>query len=518
MRMFPAQLYDTKSNAECKVFKKLQKINFLGKDAVVFHSLNIPKHINQRTGEADFVLLCKRGLFIFEIKGGKIWRNTNGWTFTDRNGRNFFKKKGPFRQAEDAMHSIVNRVKNKFEKEFTKKLIYGFGVIVPDCNLPDSEEWCSEILLNSNNFGLFDQWLEKFINYWRVKTPWGQFLEMVEVEVISEYLRPNFETAISLHSQIENTEEQICKFTNDQFSFLDIMEENSRIICSGGAGTGKTFLAAELCRRLSYENKVLLVCKSKILAAYLNSKFKSIHNTVISTIEALPVIVSRNKIEKFHVLIIDEGQDLCNFTDLTVIEQYIHGGWQNGVWYFFHDINNQSGILGRYEAEAMEYLKSFAPVSIPLRKNCRNTRPIMNKIQDLTDLDMGNSGNGIGPEVEIINTSEDVQADVLCNELEKLKDANISFKDITILSTKSFSDSCIYKLKKNSRKRIRVINDFNVASSDNNKIQFSKITDFKGLENQCVILIDINKSIDNYISLLYVGMSRARVKLTVIFT
>ena len=38
---------------------------------MVFHSLNIPEHINQHTGEADFVVLCRRGLFVLEIKGGR---------------------------------------------------------------------------------------------------------------------------------------------------------------------------------------------------------------------------------------------------------------------------------------------------------------------------------------------------------------------------------------------------------------------------------------------------------------
>jgi hypothetical protein len=132
MKMFPTYLYDTKSNAERKVFQNLKNLDFLGDNAVVFHSLNIPEHINQRSGEADFVFLCDKGLFVLEIKGGKVWRNANGWTFTDRHGKNYSKKRGPFRQAEDAMHSIVKRLENKFGNELTKKLVRGYGVIIPD--------------------------------------------------------------------------------------------------------------------------------------------------------------------------------------------------------------------------------------------------------------------------------------------------------------------------------------------------------------------------------------------------
>ncbi len=516
MKMFPSYLYDTQSNAEKKVFQKIQSTTTLGKDAVAFHSLNIPEHINQRSGEADFVILCKTGLFVLEVKGGKIWRNANGWTFTDRNGKNYLRKKGPFRQAEDAMYSIIDRIKNKFGDKITKTLIFGYGVILPDCNLPESEEWSSNILLNSNNFNLFDRWLSSFAAHWREQTPWGKALSDDALKEIASYLRPDFETAIALHSQIENAEEQIERFTNEQFNFLDIMKENNRIICSGGAGTGKTFLAAELSRRLSPENTVLFVCRSKILSSYLKSKLRDIKNTVVSSFDALSAESSRRDIEKFDVLILDEGQDLCNFEDLTVLESYLKKGWRNGTWYFFHDINNQAGIVGKYDPDAMEYLKSFPHVSIPLRKNCRNTKPIVEEIQRLTNSDMGVPGNGIGPEVEVINASEGGQAEELCRQLEKLRAENISFHDITILSAKDFNSSCVNKLQRSSRKHIQVINDFNISSPDLNKIQFSRIGDFKGLESQCVIIIDVDKNLPNYQQLLYIGMSRARAKLILI--
>lgn len=516
MKMFPAYLYENNSNAEKKVFKKLQDVNSLGENSVAFHSLNIPEHISQRSGEADFVLLCEKGLFVFEIKGGRIWRNEKGWTYTNRQGKNFLNRRGPFRQAEEAMYSIVKRLEEHLGHQLTRNLISGYGVIIPDCNLPDSEEWNREILLNSNTFDLFDQWLGKFINYWEEKSFRGKPLKEAEIEKISEFLRPTFETTVSLHSKIENAEESICKFTNDQFNFLDIMAENSRIICSGGAGTGKTFLAAELSRRFSPNNNVLLVCRSKILASYLKTQLQDIQNTVVSTIEALPAEAKRNKLEKFDVLIIDEGQDLCNFEDLAKLEPYLNNGWEKGSWYFFHDINNQSGLVGKFDEEAMGYLKSFNPVFVPLKKNCRNTRQIMEKIQDLTSFDMGNSGYGQGPDVAIINTTENQQLEALCEELDKLHNEGIKYHEITLLSPLNFADSCVNQMQGTKKKRIQVINDYNVFSPDINKIQFSSIADFKGLENQCVILVDINANLNDDPSTLYVGMSRARAKLTVI--
>lgn len=71
--MLPAQPYDTNSNAEYKVFKKFSMSTALGAEAVCFHSLNLPHHVKQRFGEADFVIVSTHGLFVFEVKKRGGW-------------------------------------------------------------------------------------------------------------------------------------------------------------------------------------------------------------------------------------------------------------------------------------------------------------------------------------------------------------------------------------------------------------------------------------------------------------
>ena len=87
MKMLPAQPYDTKSNAEKKVFNKMSHSTALDTEAICFHSLNLPHHVKQRFGEADFVILTINGLFVFEVKGGRVSRDENGV-------RHFINRKG----------------------------------------------------------------------------------------------------------------------------------------------------------------------------------------------------------------------------------------------------------------------------------------------------------------------------------------------------------------------------------------------------------------------------------------
>ena len=49
----------------------------------------------------------------------------------------------------------------------------------------------------------------------------------------------------------------------------------------------------------------------------------------------------------------------------------------NGQWAFLLDSNNQRGLVGRYEDDAMEELLSYRPAKIRLIDNCRNTVEIV---------------------------------------------------------------------------------------------------------------------------------------------
>ncbi len=73
-RMLPPEVAeDNPSNAEKRIFQKFK--DGLSGEWTVLHSLGLAHHNRKRWAEADFVLVGPRGVFVGEVKGGRIARN-----------------------------------------------------------------------------------------------------------------------------------------------------------------------------------------------------------------------------------------------------------------------------------------------------------------------------------------------------------------------------------------------------------------------------------------------------------
>ena len=102
---------DTKSNGERKLFKLLRDDPGT-KDWVVLHSIDIPRHINNVTGEADFVIIVPGGgILIIEVKGHYSIRRDEGMWYYGQEIQG--DSRGPFKQAMEAMYSIKDFIKDK---------------------------------------------------------------------------------------------------------------------------------------------------------------------------------------------------------------------------------------------------------------------------------------------------------------------------------------------------------------------------------------------------------------------
>jgi len=290
-------------------------------------------------------------------------------------------------------------------------------------------------------------------------------------------------------------------------------------LCSGGAGTGKTFLAAELARRMASEDKnIALVCKSNWLKRYLETRIQNEFVT-ISTIDSVKLDMRRSGINIYDVLIVDEGQDLFDFDDIEILDEVVEGGLENGEWYIFHDVNNQAGLFIDTKTEILELLESYTPAKIPLVTNCRNSEQILKKVQDSLHLDMGNKGTGTGPKVhEAFDV--DNNGEVLRKEIDNMLKGGVAPGSITILSPLSYEVSSVPLLPEKMKKNIVKLDDYSVRSFPIPEISFSEIKNFKGLENEVIIVIDLVKPDDikdNNKVEHYVAMSRARALLSVVW-
>jgi hypothetical protein len=519
MQMIPSQPIDTKSSAELRVFDQLRKAFSSPAKGHWFamHSLNLPRHTSQRFGEIDFIVCGPEGLFVFEVKGGGVSCRDGRWQSVDRTNETHHLRQSPFQQAENNLHGLRDKL-----HPHVQPFIVGYGVILPDTEcIPDSAEWDRSVLADARDFRQFEKWLEKFISHWRSIAPKKSSASAEQVKQLKQMLRPDFESVMRLHVSAHEAERRIAQLTDDQMRFIDVVAANDRVICNGGAGTGKTMMAIELAKRWTASGQnVLLACHSPWLKSYLGRLSNDIPGLTVSLVESLSVTARRAGLEKFDALIVDEGQDVLNMEALDQLEKHLNKGLAEGRWCFFHDTNNQSGLCGSYVPDAYAYLESLAPARIPLTTNCRNTKQILRSIQECLHADLGNPGVGDGPAIRQTRLTEvSMAGDTLLNELQMLREQGFSDGDITVLSGLPYGQSSISALPADWQRKIRRLDEASAGMVQRTQIGFAEISHFKGLESEVVILVDLAEPAQNSAErpLHYVGMSRARALLSVIY-
>ena len=165
------------------------------------------------------------------------------------------------------------------------------------------------------------------------------------------------------------------------------------------------------------------------------------------------------------------------------------------------------------------------PTKIKLRHNCRNTRQIIKDTQLNTGADIGIAkikGDGLHPFYAEVSSKEETvsELEAALNEWSN----EVSLNDIVILSTVDYAKSSAAYLSQKWQDKIQILTFENVLNQDSNKILFSTITEFKGLDKPIVAIIDIENTLaevsedidweDDFIkksieSFLYVGMTRS---------
>jgi hypothetical protein len=526
MKMIPSFPRNTHSSGERRVFDRLRSAfdHDGGPDLTAFHSLNLTRHACKRFGEIDFVIVGRPGVLVLEVKGGGISCHDGVWYSTDRAGRKNRLKESPFRQAEWAMHGLRNRVDSALAPVDAPQLAWGYGVVFPDCDWSVSgAEWDPAMVADARSLRTMERWLSGLFRYWRQRNQEKeQGAGDQAVDALKRFLRPEFDVGIPLHVTLDELEESVASLTEDQMGLLDIVDANPRVICTGGAGTGKTFLAMELARRWSASGRqVLLACQSPWLKRWLEKRF-SMPGVTISVAKAVRTAARRAGIVRFDALIVDEGQDLLDMEPLEKLDAVLAGGLEAGRWCFFHDLNNQAGYFGAPDPDALALLDSYSAAQVPLTRNCRNTRQILEQVQSLLGADMGVRGTGDGPDVACHDAADrEESASVLAQEIERLTGpGGLSPSEITILSPLPFRESAAALLPRALTADITELDEYVLLDFPPKRISFAQTKYFKGLENEAVILMDLPRPSaaagawpDHY-----VGMSRARSLLVAIFS
>ncbi|WP_019065878.1 NERD domain-containing protein [Streptomyces hokutonensis] len=512
MRIIPSEISGTTTSAaERGVFDALKRLpNSMG---VALHSVHLPEHRYKRVGEIDFVLITPELLLFLEVKGGRISQTGGNWTYTDRFDRSTTKREGPFEQANSGMHELERELGQAIGSLRNQGVASGYLVITPHVDLPKTTTFTHAQYLGMSEYdggrGL-EEGIRQASRSWLRQNPWARtpIPDRLRTRIL-EAIRPDFDLVPNLRSRIADLEVRFERLTTEQYDRIDELAENRRLIWSGGAGTGKTFLAAEAARRKSVHGSVLFTCASRTLAAYV-SRVLADADVVVLPFERLSEVNG----QVFDQLIVDEAQDLMTFEHLSRLEELLTDGLERGQWIFLIDRNNQVLSPETFDADAWDYLRELGAASSSLSRNCRNTVQIVKQVQNYTGADIGVAIAGEGEPVRYRTVESAAQEAVALDEyIDELISDGLEPKDITVLSASGDWDNTAARLSHRFAKIERYA-DTIAAERRRNRVTWSSVTDFKGLENQVVCVIDLEpEMLKGRLDAVYVAWTRARAQL-----
>ena len=518
----------------------------------------------RRPFEIDLILITDKIIICLEVKGCEELRCRDGkWTFINKKN-SYTKSISPFRQSQNTKYELEKILEKRLPSEIYKKVRVDWAVIFPKMNFDPKltteakpERICD--LSKINNFENFIKDFYEFSPSNKSQTP----LNHKEIKQIIEILRPDIDIRTGLNFFINETETNIAFLESEQKNtYLNIISgKYPQNIIKGGPGSGKTFLAIELSKKISEEGKsIAFFCFNIVLAKNIrkklsennNSKTKVFHvhdfmykqinkagkkrwlkeeredtsiDEQIYFSEVLPSIFKQSvedlyeqsDLEQFDHIIFDEAQDFMNKDIIEPILNYcIKGKISEKSWTIFLDDNIQKEVYGAFDPEYLQKLE-FENQRLYLSDNYRNPQNFINKACQIAGIkDEPRSKRNLKKIINIQNYKRSEDYTDLLDKIKKtlitiLQKEKIEARFISILVPDKQLLSIIVNLEKIANKKFIDIADLTNMSELVDEITVSTVSSFKGLENQIILLIDnSNFHLNDWQkSIYYVGMTRA---------
>lgn len=492
------------NDAERLVYEQLSK---LPETYTVFYSFKWDDSSNwvgsKRMGEADFVVYHPlKGYIVFEVKRGNVTFREGTWYY--QNGEII---QNPLEQARTSMFYIEQRVKNirsfSYPNSFSAVWFPHASKTSIKGNLP--ADYRMELIFTSED--LIDIEL-KIERVFRIKKQTIEFDSSAFIRSIS----PEFRIVMSLSNVIEDNNRVFNSLTKDQSRILDYLEDQESAVIHGSAGTGKTMIAIEKALRcVDRGDKVLFICFNAFLKQNLqnrvsvpNLSIENVHSLAAKLLKSqdvseddLTFALNKQNFDQFEFdsIIIDEGQD---FRSDIINKLY---SLTRKCFFVFYD---------KYQLIQKDAIPSWivnADCKLNLTKNCRNTIRIAKTSVipiNIESKSFERSVEGSKPYI-FSGEKEDVIENLELLIQNLLQNEKIPLRDIVILTIKTedksilFDSSFLKKLISNKDEKQRLL--------------FTSVRKFKGLESEIVIIIDIDidsLNDENAKRIMYVASSRAK--------
>ena len=478
-------------------------------------------------GQCDFLVLHpERGVLVIETKGGTPRRDVGGqWYSSGADAEHAIED--PYQQANRSKFALRDYVRRS-DNAAVANTCWGHAVWFPDAKAPNDCGPNAHPAITLD-YGANDDpqvAIERAFDYWagleRGPSPGNDAVARV-VRALGRPVTLRVPLAVAI--QAEAAEER--RLTEEQYRLLGMIDRQKRVSISGPAGSGKTMLAMEQCRRFSAAGlRTLYVCYNLRLAGFVSGELEAVVGVTASNfhelVETMAVeagITLPPNDERtseyfnqqsadilfdiaaagdplFDALVVDEAQDFHDWW-LTALEALLDS---EGREVIFLDSNQQ--IFGRQGRTAL------LEESLRLTVNCRTTKAIH---RALAQYHIGDAVDCTGPDGRApkhiaVNSDRNETREVQRELFHLTSEDEIALNRIVILTPRHATSHW---------KEGQGLGNFRLTWDDRRnegtQVLCATIQSFKGMESDIVLITEMSKVRESQErEMWYTALSRAR--------